>query len=200
MSQNRIKKWDEINGDGNHEERWEAFLETANNSYAIFQLSRSDETIDEWFLPLSVLQKKGKEPEFDHYEVVYIAPLEPYTHQMLMLEKLYEKFNLYRPEDFKGHSLSVSDIVALKQNGVISCHYVDRFGFTELKGFLKPENYLKNAEMELEDDYGMLDGIVNNGQVPAKEEKTSVLEKLKEQSGRGNPKKSSKSPLEREME
>ena len=61
------------------------------------------------------------------------------------------------------HILSVSDIVALKQNGVVSCHYVDSIGFRELPNFLKPENYLKNAEMAMEDDYGMIDGIVNNG-------------------------------------
>ena len=67
------------------------------------------------------------------------------------------------PADFKGHSLSVSDIVALKQNGVVSCHYVDSIGFRELPNFLKPENYLKNAEMAMEDDYGMIDGIINNG-------------------------------------
>ena len=51
----------------------------------------------------------------------------------------------------------------IKQNGVVSCHYVDSIGFRELPNFLKPENYLKNAEMLLEDDYGMIDGILNNG-------------------------------------
>ncbi|MBR3126381.1 MAG: DUF4316 domain-containing protein, partial [Mogibacterium sp.] len=63
------------------------------------------------------------------------------------------------PEDFRGHSLSVSDIVAIRQNGIVSCHYVDSIGFKELPDFLKPENYLKNAEMAMEDDYGMIDGI-----------------------------------------
>jgi hypothetical protein len=79
------------------------------------------------------------------------------------LDDLYQTFNIDRPEDFGGHSLSVSDIVALRQNGVVSCHYVDSRGFKELPGFLQPENYLKNAEMAVEDDYGMIDGIVNNG-------------------------------------
>ena len=81
---------------------------------------------------------------------------------------------------FTGHSLSVSDIVALRQNGVVSCHYVDSIGFQELPGFLKPENYLKAAEMAMEDDYGMIDGVINNGKKEEPAEKASVLDQLKE--------------------
>ena len=77
------------------------------------------------------------------------------------MERLYQTFNIDHPEDFRGHSLSVSDIVALKEQGVVSYHYVDSIGYTELPNFDK--NYLKAAEMQLEDDYGMIDGIVNNG-------------------------------------
>ena len=58
--------------------------------------------------------------------------------------------------------MSVSDIVAIKQDGKVSCHYCDSAGFTEIPGFL-PDNPLKNAEMAVEDDYGMIDGILNNG-------------------------------------
>ena len=174
MSQNKIEKWDEING-RIHEEKLEAFLETANDSYAILQLRHTDETISERFMSRSALQRMGKEPELDHYEVVYIAPLEPFTNLNAMLEGIYTKFNIQHPEDFRGHSLSVSDIVALKQNGVVSCHYVDSFGFAELPDFMKPENYLKNAEMAMEDDYGMIDGIINNGKAPATEEKWNFL-------------------------
>ena len=81
------------------------------------------------------------------------------------------------------HSLSVSDIIAIRQNGVVSCHYVDSIGFRTLPEFLKPENYLKNAEMSMEDDYGMIDGIVNNGKADrvkeAESQRPSVLEQLK---------------------
>lgn len=199
MLQNKIEKWDEINGKS-HEEKLEAFLETANDSYAILQLRHTDETIPERFMSRSALQRMGKEPELDHYEVVYIAPLEPFTNLNYMLEDLYTKFNIHHPEDFRGHSLSVSDIVALKQNGVVSCHYVDSFGFAELPGFMKPENYLKNAEMAMEDDYGMIDGVINNGKSPAAEEKTSVLGKLKEQPVIDTPKKSPRHSMERDME
>lgn len=66
---------------------------------------------------------------------------------MERLEAFYVQFNTARPEDFRGHSLSVSDIVALKVGGVVSCHYVDSIGFKELEGFALRENYLKNAEM-----------------------------------------------------
>ena len=199
MLQNKIEKWDEINGKS-HEEKLEAFLETANDSYAILQLRHTDETIPERFMSRSALQRMGKEPEFDHYKVVYIALLEPFTNLNYMLEDLYTKFNIHHPEDFRGHSLSVSDIVALKQNGVVSCHYVDSFGFAELPDFMKPENYLKNAEMAMEDDYGMIDGIINNGKAPATEEKPSVFEKLKEQPVADTPKKSSRHLMERDME
>lgn len=99
------------------------------------------------------------------------------------MDALYETFNLRRPEDFRGHSLSVSDIVALKQNGVVSCHYVDSWGFKALPDFLKPENYLKNAEMAMEDDYGMIDGVINNGR------RGEELEKAKEHAERTQPEK-----------
>ena len=199
MLQNKIEKWDEING-RSHEEKLEAFLETSNDCYAILQLRHTDETIPERFMSRSALQRMGKEPEFDHYEVVYIAPLEPFTNLNAMLEGIYTKFNIQHPEDFRGHSLSVSDIVALKQNGVVSCHYVDSFGFAELPGFMKSENYLRNAEMAMEDDYGMIDGVINNGKAPAVEEKPSVLKKLKEQPIADIPKKSSRHSMERDME
>lgn len=70
--------------------------------------------------------------------------------------------------------------MALRENGAVSCHYVDSVGFKELPGFLKPENYLKNAEMAIEDDYGMLDGLVNNVRKEEPAEKQSVPEWLKE--------------------
>ena len=125
----------------------------------------------------SYLQRKGMEPEIDHYEVVYASALPAHHNQTELLEGLYQKFNIDHPSDFTGHSLSVSDIVALRVNGVVSSHYVDSFGFKELPEFIKPENYLKYAEMSMEDDYGMIDGVINNG---PKDERKSVLEQLKE--------------------
>ena len=117
-----------------------------------------------------------------------------------MLEELYTKFNIDHPKGFRGHSMSVSDIVALKTDGTVSFHYVDRIGFVELQSFMKPENYLKYAEMAMEDDYGMLDGIINNGKAPATEERPSVLGQLKEMSVFDTPHKPSRSHPERDIE
>ena len=97
---------------------------------------------------------------------------------MAQLEAFYVQFNTARPEDFRGHSLSVSDIVALKVGGVVSCHYVDSIGFKELENFALRENYLKNAEMAMEDDYN------SNGRKDEPEtERHSVLDALKALSG-----------------
>ena len=221
----RIEKWDEVHGNQAPDERMMAFLDSATDQYAILQLRRSEDTVYERFSSMRELERMGLEPNIDHYEVVYTAPLLPYKDQNTMLEELYAKFNVSRPDDFTGHSLSVSDIVALRQNGVVSCHYVDSIGFQELPGFLKPENYLKAAEMSMEDDYGMIDGIINNGpkqptvadleaQVKAgmsislmdlaeaahREKKKSVLEQLKSQPAQERPHKTApKKSAEKEL-
>lgn len=200
MSQEKIERWNEVTGNDAPQDKLSVFLDSSNDAYAILQLRRTDDTVLERFESMASLHRQGKEPEFDHYEVVYVSPLPPYKDQTMLLEGLYEKFNLDRPSDFHGHSLSVSDIVALKTGNIVSCHFVDSIGFVELPNFLKPENYLKNAEMAMEDDYGMLDGIINNGKSPALEERTSVLEKLKEQPAPETPRKAARSSKEREME
>lgn len=84
-----------------------------------------------------------------------------------------------RPDNFYGHSLSVSDIVALKVAGVVTAHYVDRYGWQKLHGFLSDQP-LRNAEMMLEDDYGMIDGIINNGKREPERERPSVVDQLRQ--------------------
>lgn len=200
MSQDKIERWNEVDGNLDNSEKMQAFLDSTTDAYAILQLRHIDETVYERFESYDSLKRQGKEPDIDHYDVVYMAPLSSYTDQTAMLEGLYTKFNVDQPEDFRGHSLSVSDIVALKTDDVVSFHYVDSIGFRELRGFMKPENYLKNAEMAVEDDYGMLDGIVNNGKAPVTEERSSVLAQLKERSALDAPYKPVKSHPEREME
>ena len=122
--------------------------------------------------------------------MVYTGALTHDGSQIEKLEDLYRIFNVEQPQDFTGHSLSISDIVALKQAGVVSYHYVDSIGYKELTNFRSIDNHLKNAEMQMEDDYGMIDGIINNGPkepvkapVPKQEEtkskKPSVLAKLR---------------------
>ena len=175
----RIEKWNEITGAEQEQGMMEAFFESRTDSYAILQLRDIDETRQEQFASLDYLHRQGKEPDIDHYEIVYTDNLPTFIDRDTMLESLYTKFNIDHPADFTGHSLSVSDIVALKTGGVVSCHYVDSVGFTELKDFLREGNHLENAEMTLEDDYGMIDGIINNGKAGAERERPSVLEKLK---------------------
>lgn len=177
----KIFKWDEINGQS-QEAKMEAFLTAINDTYAILQLKEGEETRPMRFLSYEALHRSGNEPEIERYDLVYVAPLLPYKDQNTMLDQIYEKFNIAHPADFYGHSLSVSDIIAIRTNGQVSCHYVDSIGFKELPEFLKPENYLKYAEMSMEDDYGMIDGIINNGKAPAvqqEEQRESILEKLK---------------------
>ena len=90
------------------------------------------------------LHRRGKTPDPEHYEVTYYADLPAMWRDVPnneVLEELFQVFNLSRPQDFEGHSLSVSDVIALKRNGEVSVHYVDSIGFKELPGFLdkKPE-------------------------------------------------------------
>ena len=172
------------------QKRERAFLDSPGDAYAIYQLKSDDSTADIRFMNSEYLQKKGIEPQYENYELVYTGALTKDGSQVEKLEDLYRIFNVEHPQNFVGHSLSVSDIVALKQAGVVSYHYVDSIGYKELINFRTTENYLKNAEMQMEDDYGMIDGIINNGpkepvktpapkQEETKSKKPSVLAKLR---------------------
>ena len=145
------------------ENRWQkAFQQNPADSYCIYQLRRDPELAELRFMNSHYLREHGLEPAFDHYEAVYSGSLPSDGSTEARLDDLYMKFNTAHPQDFTGHSLSVSDIVVLKQQGAVSSHYVDSVGFVQFPAFL-PDNYLKNAEMSMEDDYGMIDGIINNG-------------------------------------
>ena len=143
------------------QEREQAFLSHAGDCFAIYQVSQADPQ-NVRFMNLDWLQSHDLSVERGNYDLIYTAPLDGSGNTMEQLEKLYAQFNLQKPVDFHSPSMSVSDIVAIKQGGTVSCHYCDSVGFTEIPGFL-PDNPLKNAEMAVEDDYGMIDGIINNG-------------------------------------
>lgn len=104
----RIEKWDEVHGNQVLDEKMMAFLDSTTDQYAILQLRRSEDTVYERFSSMRELERMGLEPDIDHYEVVYTAPLLPYKDQNTMLEELYAKFNVSRPNDFTGHSLSAA--------------------------------------------------------------------------------------------
>ena len=217
------------------------------DSFSIYQLKGGDETLDYRFEPLDSIHRNGLSVDPANYELVYTAPLT----ERDSLESIYTRFNMDRPADFTGHSLSISDIVVLHQDGKDTAHYCDRFGFSQVPEFLQqrqPEltpdaletgetvrtprssfyvtamsreqmeaagygfhhqsedgkylimgngtrafaisaepvqekdNPLRTAEMTLEDDYGMIDGVINNGRrgEEAEKAKPSIRERLED--------------------
>ena len=211
-------------------------------SFSIYQLKGGNETLDYRFEPLDSIHRNGLSVKPENYEQVYTAPLTAKDD----LESIYTRFNVDRPADFTGHSLSVSDIVVLHQGGKDTAHYCDRAGFSEVPEFLQPaqksreiteriqtprgsfylcgmtreqmevdgygfhhasedgkylimangtqayavradapekDNPLRTVEMTLEDDYGMIDGVINNGR------RGEELEKAKEHAERTQPEK-----------
>lgn len=153
------------------------FLMNPQDAYIIYQLKPGEETRDLRFESFANLKRAV---ERRNYDAVYTEELPhlPKAGLVELLETLYTKFNLNLPEDFTGHSLSVSDVIAIRRDGQVSAHYVDVYGFMKLNGFLR-DNPLRNAEMALEDDYGMIDGILNNGRRDEPEARKSVLDQLK---------------------
>ena len=99
---NRIEKWNEITGAEQEQDMMEAFLESRTDSYAILQLRDIDETRQEQFASLDYLHRQGKEPDIDHYEIVYTADLPTFTDRDVMLESLYTKFNIDHPRILPG--------------------------------------------------------------------------------------------------
>ena len=153
------------------QEREQAFLSQNRDCFAIYQVSRDDPQ-NVRFMNLDWLKSLDISIDRSNYDLIYTAPLSESSTVPEQLEKLYQQFNLEKPVDFHSPSMSVSDIVAIKQDGKVSCHYCDSVGFTQIPGFFS-QNPLKNAEMTVEDDYGMIDGIINNG---AKEPTVAELE------------------------
>ena len=139
--------------------------EADKDTFSIYQLKQGDETRDFRFEPYDRLQAAGNMVDKANYELVYSAELTPGT----SLEDIYTRFNIDHPKDFKGHSLSVSDVVVLYQNGQDAAHYVDSFGYKEVPEFLQeqtqqPEkiNPLKHVEDTIEQNDNNFDGIINN--------------------------------------
>ena len=151
------------------------FLEAPGDAYAVMQLKGSAPAE----LRYTGLNYLSQPPSPGNYDILYTGQIACAQNQSATLENLFEIFNTNRPGDFTGHSLSVSDIIALKRDGVVSYHYCDNVGFQELPGFMS-ENYLKAAEMSTEDDYGMIDGIINNGKQP-------MVADLEQQAKSGQP-------------
>lgn len=185
----------------NRQDAEQEFLMNPQDAVVIYQLKPGEETRDLRFEGYNNLRRAV---ERENYDAVYTGELPhmPKAGLVDLLETLYTKFNLNRPADFTGHSLSVSDVIAIRQDGQVSAHYVDTFGFVRLDDFLR-ENPLKNVEMSLEDDYGMIDGILNNGRRDEPDMRQSVLNQLRaEKTDKPAPDReaSKKTRTNREME
>ena len=191
------------------QEREQAFLDHKGDCFAIYQVKHTDELRDIRYEGLEWIKSIGRTVQRDNYDLVYTAPLAPGDLKGSVLDNLEYRFNNEHPADYRHPSMSVSDIVAIKRDGKVSCHYCDSFGFAEVPGFLLPDNPLKNAEMAVEDDYGMIDGILNNGQrqpsqrQPSQQElpekRKSVVEQLKSQPKPEHKKTAPKKSAEREI-
>ena len=127
------------------------------DSFSIYQIKSGDETRDYRFEPFDRLQATGRSVDRANYDLVYTAPLDSKT----TLEDIYRTFNIDHPADFKGHSLSVSDVVVLHQGGKDTAHYCDSFGFQQVPEFLR-KNPLRTAELSTEQNENMIDGVINN--------------------------------------
>ena len=176
-----------------------------NDTFSIYQLKDGEGTRDFRFEPYDRLQAAGLAVERGNYELIYTAPLAAGT----SLDDIFTRFNIDHPKDYKGHSLSVSDVVVLHQNGQDAAHYVDRAGYKEVPEFLQEkqpqrENPLKAAEQTTEQNYNMIDGQINNtptaAELEAKAkagEQISLFEyakALKEESTPGKAAKPEKKP------
>ena len=162
------------------QEREQAFLDHKGDCFAIYQVKHTDELRDIRYEGLEWIKSIGRTVQRDNYDLVYTAPLAPGDLKGSVLDNLEYRFNNEHPADYRHPSMSVSDIVAIKRDGKVSCHYCDSFGFQQIPGFL-PDNPLKNAEMAVEDDYGMIDGILNNGS------KEPTVAQLEQQARSGQP-------------
>ncbi|MEE0639984.1 MAG: YodL domain-containing protein, partial [Acutalibacteraceae bacterium] len=118
--------------------------EQDKDTYSIYQLKHGDETRDLRFEPYDRLQVTGNVVDKANYELIYSAELTPGT----SLEDIYTRFNIDHPKDFKGHSLSVSDVVVLHQDGQDTAHYVDSFGYKSVPEFLQEQKQLTPDELE----------------------------------------------------
>ena len=146
-------------------------------TFELYQLKDSPELISMRFAPYKRLAKHGRPVSRSNYDKVYSGKL--FAGETL--DSIYERFNLHHPADFRGHSLSVSDVIVLHTNNQDQAFYVDSFGFKQVSEFFA-DNPLKKVEELIEDDYGMIDGILNNGdrRKDEEEKKTSVMERLQE--------------------
>ena len=128
------------------------------DTFSIYQVPAGPQGRDFRYRPYEELQAAGLTVDRKNYELIYTAPLDGKT----TLEDIYRTFNADdRPAGFRGHSLSVSDVVVVNRGGKEEAHYCDSIGFTPVPEFMR-ESPIKTAEMSTEQNYNMIDGTMNN--------------------------------------
>jgi DNA repair protein RadC len=163
-------------------EAWDNY-KARENTYTICQLKDDHSTRAYRFEPYDRVKAAGRVVDYRNYDRIYTAPLTP----EITADEIFRKFNIDRPADFKGHSLSVSDVIVFNRDGNETTVYVDTFGFKDVPEFFHLENPLETAEKSTEQNYNQIDGIINNqpseGEREATEKsktKPSIKDQLKE--------------------
>ena len=125
----------------------QTLLSGREKQFGIYQITARDPEHDYRFMNLDFVKQHGMEVNRADYELVYTAPLT----EKDTLEAIYERFNIQRPDDFTGHSLSVSDVVVLNDGDSVKACYVDSIGFAELPDFFKERKMDLQKESLLEE-------------------------------------------------
>ncbi len=131
---------------------------TKEDSFSIYQVPPGPEGRDFRYRSYEELQADGLSVDKKNYQLVYTAPLD----KDASLDEIYRRFNMEIPADYKGHSLSMGDIVVFRQDGQQTAYYVDEGAeYRQVPEFLR-ESPIKTAEMTTEQNYNMIDGVLNN--------------------------------------
>ena len=180
----------------NHQkERERAFLDYGGDCFAIYQIKDGAEQRDLRFVNMDWLMSKGLTVERGNYDLVYTGELAPGLGSSA-LEKLWERFNTDHPADYHRPSMSVSDIIAVKQDGVVSCHYCDSFGFEQLTDFISQKPTV--AELEAQVKAGQTISLTDLADAVHREKKKSVVAQLKNQPTQERKKAAPKKSAEKE--
>ena len=177
-------------------EREKAFLDHAADCFAIYQVRDDDALRDIRFESLDWLKSKGRAVERDNYDLVYTAPLSTFASADEALDQLWYQFNNDHPADFQHPSVSVSDIIVLKRDGVVSCHYCDSFGFEQLTDFISQKPTV--AELEAQVKAGQTISLTDLADAVHREKKKSVVAQLKNQPAQERKKTAPKKSAEKE--
>ena len=180
----------------NHQkERERAFLDYGGDCFAIYQIKDGAEQRDLRFMNMDWLMSKGLTVERGNYDLVYTGELAPGLGSSA-LEKLWERFNTDHPADYHRPSMSVSDIIAVKQDGVVSCHYCDSVGFAKVPDFISRKPTV--AELEAQVKAGQTIALTDLANAVHREKKKSVVAQLKNQPTQGRKKTAPKKSAEKE--